>query len=507
VRLSATAVGQFAPGSVGGPNATQGFEGDSTINSLDFVLMIEGSLLFGGTPSRRYGTSRAAKAAFPFTVYSSAVGYGSRADRDAGVARGEMWMPLWQRWAGFAELAQLLAEGRAELAGRQATSGVELARAAASFGVDRGIASFVRYGFLPRSGRAYLATPLGRFSVRSQPALDLLRELDPWLDRYRPAASDDKGPPRFRAALRRIESAIFDLCQHGGPSRFAGLLCALGRAERELASGERFRESKRVRPLAGLSAGWVAAADDGSTDFSLALALSTIFDPEQRIGPMRSNLEPGTTGRDREKRVFARWAERDRAVVWTGADLASNLARVVERRLLDARRGGGALPLAFVEPAPLDAVALFLAGETDDARLADLLWGLCLVDHRRPRRECPRLPEAPPLPAAYALLKLLFLGRSIGDAEPKPDPAILPLLRARRSVEACRLALARLRIAGLVPLGTRRHLPPDPASWVATDIDPRRLAAALLFPVSSSDAGRLAGLAVRPSAGEREAVG
>jgi CRISPR-associated protein Csx17 len=53
--LEVASVGQFSPGRVGGPNATQGMEGGSLDNPWDFVLMIEGVLFFAGALVRRLG--------------------------------------------------------------------------------------------------------------------------------------------------------------------------------------------------------------------------------------------------------------------------------------------------------------------------------------------------------------------------------------------------------------------------------------------------------------------
>src|SRR5262249_11246787 len=69
VELGKSAIGQFNPGGVGGANGTQGkFEADSRVNPWDFVLMIEGTLLFAGSLARRLGANTAGRAAFPFTV-------------------------------------------------------------------------------------------------------------------------------------------------------------------------------------------------------------------------------------------------------------------------------------------------------------------------------------------------------------------------------------------------------------------------------------------------------
>jgi len=196
-------VGQFDPARAGGPNTSQGFDGAPHLNPWDFVLMIEGALTLRGNAARRLG-ARAAHGAFPFSVDASPVGYAS-AGKDS--TRGEQWLPLRSRFATARELAYLFAEGRASVGARPARDGVDFARAAASLGVDRGIDAFVRFELQERLGQSYLATSLGRFPVRPRAGVELLREIDPWLDRFRRAASGDKAPPRFRIALRRIEAA------------------------------------------------------------------------------------------------------------------------------------------------------------------------------------------------------------------------------------------------------------------------------------------------------------
>jgi len=509
--LARAAVGQFAPGRAGGPNATQGMEGDATDNPWDFVLMIEGALLLGGAAVRRLGVGLDSKAAFPFTVRPSACGFGSSSDADPASSRGELWLPLWSRPASLAELRTLFAEGRAEVAGRPVRDGLDFARAAASLGVDRGVEQFLRLSFLKRSGKAFLAAPLGRVPVRQQPGVDLLRQLDPWLDGFRMACSDKNTPPRFKTSLRHLQTAMFEFCRYGGPRFFQAILTALGHAERELATGERFRAEKRIFPVGGLSADWIAAADDNSPEFELALALAGIHDREGKVGPLRSNLEPVQVWRNDTGALAAKWATADRAVAWNSADLCTNLAAVLRRRLMDgAKNGCTRLPLAASSLVPLDTVSRFLAGELDDQRIENLLWGLMLFPQstgasHRPKTDEAAASAAPPLPRAFALLKLLFLPEPLLMdgllVTIKPEPSIVTLLAAGHVGEACRLAMRRLRASGLAPL------PHPRAGGVVRDTvwqelqcggrDGLRLAAALLFPLSDQDLNRLRTLIVR----------
>ena len=537
--LRSASVGQFAPGRAGGPNATQGMEGDSTDNPWDFILMMEGALMLAGAAVRRFGIAQSSRAAFPFTVRAVAAGFDSRASKDEDESRGELWLPLWTRPTSAGELRQLFGEGRAEVSGRRARDGADFARAVAGLGVDRGITGFSRLAFLKRSGKAFLAAPLGRFAVVERSGVDLLREIDLWLDSFRRAVGAKDAPPRFRAGLRGIDSAIFDFCKYGGATFFQHILIALGTAERELATAERFREKQKLRPLARLSPEWIAAADDGSLEFAVARALASLHDPEHKIGPLRANLEPV----DWAKRCRA-WAEKERCVVWNAADLATNLANVLQRRIMDgARAGCKSLPLESRFAAPLDAIAAFLDGDLDDERIEDLTWGVMLVrgegdNQSRDRKGAVLQDQRSPtpgygslVPRNYALLKLLYLPRPlVGDRYRgklrwrlaregesgiviRPEPRILPLLRAGRIGEACGIAVRRLRVSGLPPMpGPDARGVTRDDEWSELCVDPRRgtrLAAAMLLPVFSRCIDHLVRLICRadePAAAEPVAL-
>lgn len=533
--LERAAVGQFAPGRAGGPNATQGMEGDATDNPWDFLLMLEGALILAGAAVRRLEAGDASRASFPFTVRPVAAGYASAGGEEQGQSRGELWLPLWDRPARIAELRTLFAEGRAEVSGRRARHGLDFARAAATLGVDRGIKLFSRYSFLKRSGKAYLASPLGRFEVCERVEVDFLREIDPWLGTFRRITADKSTSPRFRSVLRRVDQAMFDLCRYGGRSPLQSVLIALGRAEREVAlTGGTMAQSKStVPPIAGLSGEWITQSEDGSQEFAIARALASLHDAEHNIGPLRTNLEPVSLDRTRDGRLFATWVSDERgperrqwAVVWNASDLTANLGAVLERRCMDGQRAGcGHLPLAAAASVELDAIGAFIKAEVDDARIEELLWGLILADHK-PRTEVSHSAGAEDvrLPRAYALLKLLFLPRPLmierrdngtvrirvahaseEGIRVKPELAVLHLLRAGRLGEACMVAMRRLRASGLNPLPRpirgRRVRDDDWHELQRTDpaaIDPRRLAASLLIPISAHAVTSLGAMITSP---------
>jgi len=529
-QLDSASVGQFAPGRAGGPNASQGMEGASADNPWDFILMLEGVLMLAGAAARRFGIAESARAAFPFTVRTVAAGFDSSGAPDGAVSRGELWLPLWDRPASAVELRYLFGEGRADVSGRPARDGTDFARAVAGLGVDRGIAEFARLGFLKRSGKAFLATPLARFVVTERGPVELFRQVDPWLSRFRSICTLKDTPPRFGRALRSIDSAVLNFCRYGGNSFFQQVLVTLGRAEREVASAERLRRDKELLPIAGLSKGWRDAASDDSPEFAVALGLAFVHDPEANVGPLRCNLEAVDW-----KRRCRSWAEKDRSVAWSAADLPTNLANVLQRRLMDAERAGcERLPLKSHFNAPLGAVAAFIQDDLYDERIEDLIWGLMLVDRPRKLDEGARYGAAevgdPPLPREYALLKLLFLPsplvperwadgirwRLARSGEQgvaiRPDSRVLSLLRSGRVGEACGIATQRLRASGLAPMpGPLASGPMRDGEWSELSSEYRRaqrLAAALLIPISSASVDRLVRLACRdqPAAVEALAV-
>ena len=495
--LESAAVGQYHPAGAGGANASQGATGGSYVNPWDFILALEGSLMLASATVRQLATGARTKASFPFTVHNSNIGYGTATDNEK--VRAEIWLPLWSRFTGYAEIAHIFKEGRVQFSDskgkiKPVRTGFDFARAIAELGVDRGIDAFQRYAFIERNGQANLATPLGVFEVRERPLVSLIHQLDRgrWLDSFTRASSDEKKtPPRFVRARKRIEEAIFQLCVTGSPEHLRETLLALGAAEAELANGERFRDDKNLRPLKDLSLRWVRECDDHSDEFKIATSLAAISGAG-KVGSLRSNLEPFDS-------ATRNWSQRSTSAIWSAAALEENLAAVLQRRSIDARSQGlSHPPITSRRFASLKAVNAFLKRETDDEKIEGLLRGLILIDWTNaepfePKVETRAVP--PTLSRAYALLKMLFLPE--GKFQPKPDaemiiikhePSIIPLLRARRVSDALDVAARRLRASGVMPLTTDFYLREE---------DGARLASALLIPIDEPSRRAVARLVLR----------
>lgn len=496
--------GQYHPGATGGPNASsEGFEGEALLNPWDFVLLLEGTLVLAAAVSRRMGSEGGAGtarlAAFPFTASTSAAGSGTMSASDRDTARAEIWMPLWDNEATFGEVERLFAEGRVQVGRRQATSGVEFAVAAASLGVDRGIRAFQRFGLLQRNGRAYLATPLTRVSVRERSGARLVEQVQPWIDVLRLRAADHA---TIRSALHALDRAIFAHAQDGSTARLRRVVACLGRLERLIS--ERPSVHEFVRPLE-LRAEWLDASDDGSDEHTLAASLATMT---WRGGKaLREWLEPVARKRDR-----LAWSTENDAI-WSRRGLLANLHVLLmsslqeheEEETAEAGEEERRTTRATVRrAAPPRSVAAFLRGAVDDVDLEDTLWGLAclrapaaLGEDRRHRQWPARADDDRDhhLPTEYVLLKTIFLERALRvtkDAEPVlpgADRTVLVRLWAGDLRGAIERAVRRLAVSGLVPKGSRRIA----AGRYAGDFSfsaPRRLAAALAFPLDPGHISR-----------------
>jgi CRISPR-associated protein Csx17 len=508
-------VGQFFPGAAGGANATSGFDAPSAVNPWDFILMIEGALLFAAASVKRLESTEDGALVYPFCVRQAGVGYASAAGADEAEARCEMWMPLWGKPTTLAELRAIFSEGRAQVRGRPARSGVDFAQAAVTLGVDRGLVAFQRYGFQVRNGLAYFATPLERVIVRRNARADLLADIEQWHDRLRqkagPRANPDP-PASVARALNQLEGRMVELCRDDSPGRLQSLIAALGATERALARSFKWTTGAYLRPLIGLNKRWLDDADDNSPEFRLAQSVAALrawFGKETLW--FRQNIEPLKMGSTKERSWIGWDNTPSNDVVWHDGDLADALNAIISHRLVrTVKSGARGWPDWSPRPAALADITAFIEGRTNDALLADLIWGLSLVDwesiirsERQTAKAASTETEVPEeeakvtadhdsveaesdldaelrvVPSSfYALLRLCFR-RSGGKDDAIPlVPAILQRAMNGDGKAASELAARRLRASGKAPLV--KDLP------VGGGIA-RRTAAAILFPISHHD--------------------
>lgn len=465
------------------------------------LLALEGALLVRSAVTRRHGAGGSPFASSPFYFAPVAAGYGSCGEFDEFViskgrrqpGRGEQWFPLWHQPLAAGEIEQMFGEGRCTARRPRAgdATALDAARAISRWGCARGITAFARFGYQQRNNLAtHFAVPLGQVLVRTHPRAKLLDDLSAWLDRLHRAARDKHAPARLKQAERRLADAAFAALTHDDqPGRWQVLLVSAAGVEAVQAGGTGIR----VGPIPKLSPGWVVAADDGSVEFRLALALASAAAGYRREGrpidPVRHHwlpLEPGARRyATREGRLAL-----DPRVVCRGRDPEGDLLALGMRRLVEAGRGAERrVPVEAARGcgARLADLAALVAGEVDLGRSLQLARGLMALDwgawRGRPRPASPLAVGAVP-DDAWMCLRLALLPWPLDDARRIPaDPAIVRRLAAGDAAGGVRLALRRLAAAGLrVTLAAGGA---DPATA-------RRWGAALVFPIDRRTARRLA---------------
>ncbi len=512
--LSRKAVGQFSPGSAGGDNMGAGFKGNSLVNPWDFVLMLEGSVVFASSLVRTADATNLPLAAAPFAVRAAASGYGSAASADEG-PRGEQWMPLWRSPALFGEVRALFAEGRTRSGRNTAGSAQEAARAVARLGAARGISHFERFGYIERNGQANLAVPLGRWAVSAQPHDVLLDDVEAWLSGVRRFARDKGAPKSVTAAARALDEAILAVCRAGAePARWQSLLVALGRAEAALTgSPQRVADPiRQLAPLPILRPAWLSAVDDGSVEFRLAAALASQdvalrtqggqawLNVRAHFLPLERSRSPHRAHAPRGRARFAvdgGGLARDPDVVCAADDLERDCIALVRRRVQLApglpTRGLGLVGAPGVA-ASLGDVAAFLTGQVDDRRILALARPLMAIAWWERELSLPeaRRRQGTSLDAGYAVARLVHLSTPVVFGEPLTipiDPEPIARLAAGDLGGALAVALRRLRATGLTP--RVRH-------FVADARAARRLGASLAFPLRAADVRRCVELVIKP---------
>jgi CRISPR-associated protein Csx17 len=453
----------------------------SRVNPWDFVLLIDGALLFAGAATRQLQVQHAASLAFPFHA-RAAGGHDTLATPDEAKSRDELWLPLWNHASSLREVRGLIAEGRAKVGQgahqRSAQSGLDFARAVSQLGVDRGLIGFQRFGFHERNGLAYFATPLGRYDAVEVASARLIDEVDAWFQRLRRSAQGERVPVQVARATRALENAFFAVTRNLDASE---ALLALGDAERALGDALAFTKKAGLPPIAQrLSEGWSTLVGN-SVEARLGVCLG------QRLG-FRRRLLPIDVDKPWQ------WGRADDAgFVFSERPLIDNLHALLQRDDIEAQQRETKSPddkeniKAFCY---LSDITRFIDGDVDDvvverwARAASLLSKPPRFDDHH---------DAIGVPATFAVLRLVHSG-SLGDkTQLNRTSTMLARACAGDSVGATTAALQRLAAVG-------RALPVS--ALVESSQRTRRITAALVFPLTTRQRQRLEDLVLPPPSRE-----
>ena len=502
--------GFFSPGVTGGYNMSNGYEGYSRDNPWNTVLMLEGTVLFASTITKRHNLSEDKFLSFPFMFEAFQAGDGSIYTKEKN--RPEFWAPLWDQFATITELRSLISEGRCTVMRQAVNHGLDMLRAVKSLGVDRSIKAFQRFGFFKRRGDSYVTTPIGRFSVGYNETNTLIKDFhhNNWLSDFHKFTNGKNVADRFVSLQRKLDEQLLLVAnRHPSPADVQDILISLGEIQGELTHSTKARE--KVSPIPQLSEKWVLMADDRSTAFRIARALAGLRGVDTKSLPLRSQLFSIHHANRNE------WLERVckdnkdkkhkddpacciRLHISPQRDLTTLLIALLQQRLsLPSRLDFKDKPLNSAAGVDLADLSAFLTNYSMDFSIAALLPGLSLC--KIPESE-ERKAGKGEIHAAYALCKLALTPdvtlRSLGVLGREQNlpvaPQLVPKLAAgnnRQAKHAIEIAWRRLRGSGLDSVIPSNQLP-DLAG-----VDPRRLAAALLIPLNYGACGALVRFALK----------
>lgn len=451
-------IGQYMPGAAGGANSSNGFEGKANVNPWDFILFMEGSVLFTSAASRRLGMTGVSSISAPFAIRSSAVGHASVSEQEKS-ARGEQWFPLWENPATLREIRTLLSEGRAQLGRKVVREPIDMARAIARLGVARGISAFERYGYIERNGQANFAVPLGRWKVISQPHQTLLADIDDYLRKISREAAGDRATTSLVTVARKLNDAILAVTVDGALStHWQNVLIALSDADALAAilppSNNKFGIVPKLR------GGWLTAANDGSAEFRLAVA----FASQKNIRRYFLPLNKFGNQLDKEGSVN---------VVCFGRDFIADAIALLNRKLIELAQNDNS---RFIKQfagvfASLADISDFLQGTLDVGRILSLIRALMAIDYKdAPRLNMPVGNKSPE--DTFAIFRFCIAPHHWKTGIPARTDIFRRLASGDLNT-AMRLATLHLRAHGYIP----------PLYLAAGDA--RLLAASFAFPLSS----------------------
>lgn len=492
--------GHFFPLASGGVNSSNGFSDKPSLDPWDYILTIEGTLIYAAALARK-GSSDRKEISFPFVTYPTPSGYGSASNMDGIKPKTakrdvfEIWCPLWERPISIVEALYIFREGRVTIGRKIANNGIDFIRGITSLGSTRGIKSFQRHIFLMRNGQSFIAIPTGRFKVERKPNIDLLIEVDSWLDKFRYKCTREDSPASFSRAMNNLDRSILDLCKREGPSIVQNLVKDLGRCEKSMVAGFSWTNNSGLRPIPPLSQKWLEKADDGSVEFRLATSIASVYGKYgNSFIPFRYNMEPVNRSVVDGSIKSVWWKEEgSKQYVKPSGTLSNILNSIFERRLITASQNNvDYYPDTGVINTNVSDIADFIEGRVNDQKISDLVWGFILIDWNSVKD--PDIKSRPKderiLPGSdYSIMKLCYHRWYGTDIEIKLNGQIHRNASRGNGARALELVIRRLRGSGIVPV-----VDVFPISRSRSE----RIAASLLFPISNGSAMMIKDNVTRP---------
>lgn len=438
---------------------------------LDYLLAVEGALAMRGATSKTIAARARSRAAFPF-VFEGTETMTDEQGKSLRLA-SSFWFPIWTCPTTFRELQSFILDCQARLPSKDCRFSSDFARAIRSQGVDAGFFAFQEFQFKLK-GANVPWTAGGRFVTCSGTATanvlnELLAPVDAsgFLDQFEFSRERKTDLHTLRAPI--LDAIEIAAAEPDAP-KILDVLCRLATLNAHLARSKSLREKVGTGRIAFVSPlrcdDWSLALHDleGDPEFEIARALASIRGLEKQPDGSYSEVEPFLGSLLPLRRSQREWFLPDPPspqAVWTGIDLARDLAFILARRVLDSTTDVRPAVVGTCT-ARLSAILRFLRGELDDRRIASLIEALSLIDWRNGAvsREDESLASTEdqgfdPLPVPYAAVRALM---EIAG-QPSPDDGAGRRERSgSRAVVSRTVSLVSRQERGMVTAATAEAL-------------------------------------------------
>lgn len=490
---------------------------EGQITPWAMLLACEAFPLLAGSPSRQLGAHRRAFGAFPFVTREAA----PLTEKSTGQTLGEFWAPVWNRPMSLAEVSALFQSGRAEIDGRAALTSVAFAGAIIQRGVDAGLGEFRNFSLIRTTSDNTFESRLSSVVAvpKNDPASSVaIRRILKTRDKL-PCDEKQGKRWRFRGLQGRIDRALIALAETAGEYREGlqverswQLIDEVFASLDKVARNKAFRE-KEVR-LELLPLDWLVwlleRTTHQHTEIRLALSLASLHPEKQSGGPSESQ------GTDKAPQRFlayrlgsvrkGRYWQIPKALplrrIWSPKSLAENLIALGKRRLFESSSEQAPPFQSEVNASVADALQ-FLSQGIDDESLGKWIDRFSLFnwdDNKKSKdllRKWMDRPDLAELNDSDAMLYGFF--RPLFDSF-----ALRRLQQSDPQVAGGHEANPNVKIGRIVPIVSALDRGDVMAAWESASSayraerialadfqpdlfshkDPKRLLAAILFPVN-----------------------
>jgi len=334
-------------------------------NPIDLVLYLEGATTFAGNPTalsevQQEGDQERTIASYPLLLE---VNSGSADTSDRTGRAYEVWLPLWDEPLDWEEFQELATEDLSFRLKHQVIDTLDMLDAITQVDEGRGLSRYSRFGLWTRKGQGKYLIHVG---LAAPGATDIGAELRSWQLRARPSGQQSQAQYNL---LTTIHKALYRLQQ--GNAEATTVIRLLGQLE---LLHSQIRPS--IPPVPRLKESWVQAVYEELPiyEVELAAALASTSLAHEDSGHSQDLRRSLSSARYSPNKKTWFWSD-DHTYKLKASSLAAFCVSLLKLWQKTPERHPAHGWQMWASP---DAIATFIAGQTNDQLILELAIGFAL---------------------------------------------------------------------------------------------------------------------------------